>query len=49
MGPITPRWEIMANKNTTRRSNMLSLFIYVARLKCDFGDVEKPTAVYLTR
>ena len=45
-GTSPPSW---VNTTTIRRSNPLSLFVYVLSLTCDFGDFYEEMVVSLTR
>ena len=48
MGPSPTSWGIMENTTAIRRSNPLSLFMYVTCLTYYFGDFDEDMVVSLT-
>ena len=48
MGPSPPSWILTAKTAAIRRSNPLSLFMYVTSLTCDFGAFDEEMVVSLT-
>ena len=47
--PSTPSWGITEKTIEMRRSNKLSLFMYVMSLTCNFGDFDEYMVLSLTR
>ena len=49
LGPIPPSWELMTKTTATKRSNYLSLFMYITRLTCTFSAFDELVVVSLKR